>query len=749
MKTYCRIIWTLLTLVALATTALPQTRQARARTAPKPATPFAGAQQQLPLHRVILYSNGVAYFERRGQVTGHAEINLPFKQSQIDDVLKSMVVLDLGKGRIGAVSYNSSAPASARLSDIPFSIDSSTEDDQGGLSAVLKQLQGARVAVTAGLRTATGAILTVEETKSQIDANKPPVVTKSLVIVSETGEVSNFNLADVRSVKLLDEGARHDVSEFASASAAARRRDAKTITVTSDGEGTRELMISYTVAAPIWKTSYRVVLDPAGKPFFQGWAIVDNVSEEDWISVRLSLVSGTPVSFVQPIQQPMYRYRPVMPIPADVKLDPQVYETESDAGNATSGINGPLGVGIAGGTPGGVMGGIASPPPTRPQVQTPQNGRNFQQSSQLSANLPANITGSSEPVSTISDLITGSESGVETAASGNEVGDLFEYDIDQPVTVLRNRSALIPIVQSKLEGARVSVYNESLRRERPMSGLRLKNTSNLTLEGGALTVIDSDAYAGEALMERLKPGEERFLSFALDLRTLVTPKAKADREPAFFVRVINGVFQAHFHQTEKKTYKIVNQTDHARVLYIEHPIRQGWVLSDDTPKPSSKTASFYRFRVEMEPRKTVELTVTERLAMMDTYALSDISSHEVELFVSRHYIDDATRAALDKIIEIKTRQAAVGSRIQAADTEIEEIGEDQTRLRENIKALKDTAETKQLIARYVAKAGDQETRLEKLTEEKKSAGTELLQIQKELGAAIRGLSLDRKLEAAK
>jgi hypothetical protein len=163
---------------------------------------------------VILYSNGVAYFERRGTVTGHAEVALQFKQSQVDDVLKSMVVLDLGNGRIGAVSYNSSAPPSARLNDIPFSIESGTQATAtGGLAGVLKQLQGAKVVVTTGARTALGSVLTVEERKSQIDANKPPLTTFTLVIASDAGELTSFDLAEVRSVKLVDEGSKRDIAQ--------------------------------------------------------------------------------------------------------------------------------------------------------------------------------------------------------------------------------------------------------------------------------------------------------------------------------------------------------------------------------------------------------------------------------------------------------------------------------------------------------------------------------------------------------
>src|SRR4030095_11493477 len=286
--------------------------------------------------------------ERRGTVTGHAEIDLSFKQSQVDDVLKSMVVLDLGQGRIGAVSYNSSAPPSARMADIPFSIEAVSGN--GGLAGVLSQLQGARVVVAVANRTVTGSILTIEARKSQLDANKPAQISHALVIASEGGEVMRFDLAEVRSIKLVDEGTRRDVSEFANATASARRRDAKTIVVTSDGAGSREMLVSYTIAAPIWKTTYRVVLDSTGKPFFQGWAIVDNVSEEDWNNISLSLVSGSPVSFIQPIQKPFYRYRPVVGMPDDLKLSPQTYEdTEGGAAGTVSGrITDPAGAVVPG-----------------------------------------------------------------------------------------------------------------------------------------------------------------------------------------------------------------------------------------------------------------------------------------------------------------------------------------------------------------------------------------------------------------
>ncbi|HWP53845.1 MAG TPA: carboxypeptidase regulatory-like domain-containing protein, partial [Pyrinomonadaceae bacterium] len=761
--------------------------------------------QTLPIRRVILYSNGVAYIERRGAVTGHAEIDLSFKQSQVDDVLKSMVVLDLGQGRIGAVSYNSSAPPSARMADIPFAIEAGTASgNKGGLAGVLSQLQGARVVVATANRTVAGSILTIEERKSQLDANKPAQTSHALVIASEGGELMSFDLAEVRSIKLIDEGTRRDVSEFANATASARRRDAKTIVVTSDGAGSREMLVSYTIAAPIWKTTYRVVLDSTGKPFFQGWAIVDNVSEEDWNNVSLSLVSGSPVSFIQPIQKPFYRYRPVVGMPEDLKLSPQTYEdNEGGAAGTVSGrITDMNGATVASASvsitntatnqtfntttlsDGTFQSQTLAPGNYQVTINSPGFKRYVITNVRVSGNSPAyanatlevgsvsetvTVTSSANQFSNfptqrtaqglgfsggrnntvsglytltpglanngladrtkLSDAITRPDSGVETAATGSEVGDLFEYRIEQPVTVPRDRSALIPILQTRMEGERVSIYNEGNRRDRAMGGMLLKNTSSLTLEGGAMTVIDGDAYAGEALMERLKPGEERLISFALDLGTLVNASIKEDRAPAFMVRAINGVFQAHYYQTSKKIYTLTNQTDKPRVVFIEHPLRQDWTLTDDMAKPDAKTARYYRFRVPLGPHQKVELPVTERRALMDSYALMNFSRPDLELFIARNYIDAATRTVLEKILDVKSRMTLTDSRIEAIDKEVVEIGEDQGRLRDNIKALTATAEARALISRYVSKADTQETRLEQLNKDKKTLNDERASLQ--------------------
>ncbi len=700
------------------------------------ARPSAPANS-LPIRRVILYSNGVSYIERRGTVTGNAEINLSFKQSQVDDVLKSMVVLDLGQGKIGAVSYNSSAPASARMSEIPFSVGA-VSSDGAGIAGVLSQMQGSKVAVATDRGAVTGSVLTVE--KKTVRGEKETFTTSVLVLASENGEISSFDLRDVRSLRLLDEGTRNDIAEFANATASARRLDAKTITVTSEGTGTREMLVSYTVSAPIWKTTYRVVLDESGQPFFQGWAIVDNVSEEDWSNVQLSLISGSPVSFIQNLQKPLYRYRPIIPIPEDLNLRPQIYDPENETG-----VGYGSGSGRGDGSGYGSGAGSGSPPPPAPKPLFEGANNNFMVSSGFAG-------------SSVSDAIVRENSGVETAASGSDIGELFEYKIEQPVSVSRNRSALIPIIQSRMEGERVSIFREqsgdqsddddddeteAVRRAnpRPMSGLLLKNITAITFEGGPMTILDREAYAGEALMERLKPKEQRLISFALDLGTLVRIEKKEDREPAKLVKAVKGVFQVHYFKTDKKIYRLSNQSDRPKIVYIEHPVRKNWTLSPNFAKPDYTTARFYRFRVELAPFENKEITVGENLGMMDSYSLSSFSPKDLDVFMAGRFIDEPVRQKLAKLVDLRMRINTINEKLAASEKETEEITKDQARFRENIEALTKTTEARQLIARYIAKANTQESRLEEMNKEKQAMIDEKYKLEVELAIEIKNLEI--------
>ncbi|HSU24483.1 MAG TPA: hypothetical protein VLI65_00750, partial [Pyrinomonadaceae bacterium] len=387
------------------------------------------------------------------------------------------------------------------------------------------------------------------------------------------------------------------------------------------------------------------------------------------------------------------------------------------------------------------------PPPPAPRRMFEGANNNF-------------IVSSGYAGTSVSDAIVTEKSGVQTAANGEEIGDLFEYRIEQPISVERNRSALIPIIQTKMEGERVSIFREpdphpdsenadedeeteAVRKAnpRPMSGLLLKNITPMTFEGGSMTVLDRDAYAGEALMERLKPKEQRLISFALDLGTLVRVEQKEDREPAKLVKVVGGVFQVHYFKTDKKIYRLSNQTDKLKTVYIEHPVRKDWILSESSAKPDYTTARFYRFRVELQPFENKEITVAENLGMMDKYDMATLSPKDLDVFVASRFIDEPTRSRLGKLIDLRMRINQINAQLEATEKESEEITKDQERFRENIEALAKTPEAKQLIARYIAKANEQESRLEQIKKDRDAMTAEKEKLERELAIEIKNFEI--------
>ena len=76
-----------------------------------------------PLKKVTLYNHGVGYFERQGRINGDQQITFLFDAGQINDVLKSLVVLDLGKGTVKGVTFDTTKPVERQLEEFGISLD--------------------------------------------------------------------------------------------------------------------------------------------------------------------------------------------------------------------------------------------------------------------------------------------------------------------------------------------------------------------------------------------------------------------------------------------------------------------------------------------------------------------------------------------------------------------------------------------------------------------------------------------------
>lgn len=327
-------------------------------------------------------------------------------------------------------------------------------------------------------------------------------------------------------------------------------------------------------------------------------------------------------------------------------------------------------------------------------------------------------------------------------AEGSNLGDLFEYKLKDRVTIHKNESALVPIVQVHIAAEKVSLWNNSLGSQRPLRALWLTNSSALTLDGGSFTVLEDEAFAGEGLTDPIKPGEKRLVSYAADLGVRVDAKSESRPQRVTRVRIWRGVMSMTREMQQSTAYTVRDDDTTPRTVLIEHPLRVGWKLAEGTPKPEETTSNVYRFRVSVKPKETSNLEVGESEPLDTRYEISNVTDDQITLFLNQKSINAEVEAALRKIVEQKNRVAALDAEISRRNDEKQKIYEDQQRIRENLKALKGSPEERALTQRYTQQLADQETRLETLRKETQDFQTKRDQAQEELDTMIQSLSLD-------
>ncbi|HXX46385.1 MAG TPA: carboxypeptidase regulatory-like domain-containing protein [Candidatus Acidoferrales bacterium] len=332
--------------------------------------------------------------------------------------------------------------------------------------------------------------------------------------------------------------------------------------------------------------------------------------------------------------------------------------------------------------------------------------------------------------------------GAEAVAQGADLGDLFEYKLKDRVTIRKNESALVPIVQAHVTGEKVSLWNSGLNSPRPLRALWLTNSSGLTLDSGSFSILENEAFAGEGLTDAIKPGEKRLLSYAADLGVRVESRSEGDPQRVTHVRVDRGVMTQTCELRQQTVYTVRNDDTTPRTVLIEHPLRTGWLLAGDNAKPDETTSAVYRFRVKVDPKDSTIFAVRESRPLESTYQLTNLTDDQIKLFLQQKSISPEIEAAFRKIVEQKNRVAAVDAEISSRDDETQKIYDDQQRLRENLKALKGTAEERALTQRYTQQLADQETRLRALQRESADLQEKRDKAQAELDQMIQTLSLD-------
>jgi hypothetical protein len=368
----------------------------------------------------------------------------------------------------------------------------------------------------------------------------------------------------------------------------------------------------------------------------------------------------------------------------------------------------------------------------------PNKGRNYTSIAMLA---PGVLSGVANNVPG-AGLLNAARGGMESAASGADLGDLFEYKLKDRVTIRKNESALVPIVQAHVEAEKVSLWSSGLGSSRPLRALWLTNSSPLTLDGGSFSVLEGEAFAGEGLTDPIKPGEKRLLSYAADLGVRVDAKSASNPQHVTMVRIAHGVMIQTCELREETTYTVRNDDTAPRTVLIEHPRRADWLIAPEVSDPDETTMDAYRFRLPVGAKATSTLAVREFKPLNSNYQISDIDENQLKLFVQQKSINPEIEAAFRKIIEQKNQISALEDEISKRDDETKKIYDDQQRLRENLKALKGSAEERALTQRYTQQLNDQETRLETLQKESADLQTKHDQAQEALDKMVEDPTLN-------
>jgi len=745
----------LLAFAVIATAQQPAKPTAKA--APRPeARAEAAAPTQLPVTRVSLYKNGVGFFEHSGRVTGNQSVNIDFTTAQLNDVLQSLTAVDLNGGRIAGAGYNSTTPLEEQLKALPLALG----EDPTAVD-FYNAIRGARVEVRSGTATVSGRLLNIEVVNSP-ETNNQPACEKRLITVigdagPDSGTVRTLELTPATSVRLLDADLHTDVTRYLQLLASTRNQGLRHLTLQDNGTGTRELHVSYISEVPIWKSTYRILFtDPASPTAatkqtatVQGWSVVDNTTGADWINVQLSLIAGAPQSFIQPLSVPYYSRRPEIGLPQEAQLTPQTHESGEETKTAPTAApmqGKTLGSGNGAGLGGTIENQLYSQVPLS-MNGAPRDSTSFQYlmpgiqgnggayGGTGAANLNQNYV-EGMPVSAIASSFAAN---TETST----FDDYFAYNLAEPITIRKNESAMVPILQTSLPAESVTLVSyANARVSQPLRALWLTNSSTLTLDRGSFAILENGNFAGEGLLDPIHPDEKRLLSYAADQALHVSTGGENLTNHVTSVTAAKGVLRLHRTDIHEVTLVPRNAAPTRRTVVSEFPVVQGWQLDSD-PTPAETTPTLYRFRTLVDPGQTVRLHVGARRQGTTEYALTQSNDATLTYILSQSGNNTALQAALQPILEARRHVADMQTAVDKVNNHLKDLRSDEERQRSNITALA-TAD-KNSRERFVRDLNATEDQIAAAQKDLTTAQATLQTAKDSLASKIESLQIDETL----
>ncbi|MEW6026886.1 MAG: hypothetical protein AB1599_06305 [Planctomycetota bacterium] len=668
-----------------------------------------------PVKKIVLYKHGMGYFKRVGKIRDDATVTLDFKTDQMQDLLTSLYAIDYGKDcRIASIGYDSKDPIDKQLENILIRVP-----EGSALTQFVTQLKGVKVEIKVGTETARGSILGIEPVSQKSDDS---VLTAfKVVLLREDGAIQPFNLFDVSSMKILDARIQEDLQRILDIYKNSKYTDRKQVRIQTAGKGERNIQIGYLIEMPIWKTSYRLILaeEPAAKPYLQGWAIMENPTDEDWKDVNISFMAGNPISFKLDLYTSYYPQRPVINLASiiplvsgliamdkfaqgDMKLSAGYMDEKDDGLYEVIGVGGSRGA-------------------ARGEAKAKRNA-------------PA-LPGA--PAPSMSTMLAKS---VSSIASGVQIGELFAYESKSPISVGRRQAAMVPIVTEFVDGSKILYYRGSIS-PKLMNAFYLTNSSKLTLETGPVNLFEGSTAVGEGLLKQsLQPGMKEIVPFAIEAGCSIEVTGKDEYKPIHKASFVNGVMVLRQFLVKETAYKCINKSPKGFVFYIDHPKTGGYTLID-TAKPEEEVAGYYRFKMELGAGKTLEFKVTEQQEVASQVYVQNQSLDQIRFYLEQGYLSGKAKGLLKDVVGYMNSIAEYERVIQEAKKESEKLVNDQERYRKNMQILNtNNPKESEKRAEYLERLTRIEERLEKLDNTIRETSEKQRQIKSELNQKVQAFT---------
>lgn len=640
--------------------------------------PSLAFAQDLALKRVMLSSGGLGYFEYEATVEGDATLKLTVSLGQVDDVLKSLVVYD-DKGGVGGLSLPGREPLTQAFKDLPFD-----QNSLGSPAELLSTLKGAEISV-AGSRALSGKVVSVEEETVTLPGDKGTTKRTRVTLFTDRG-LQQFILEDAENLQFADASLRAKIGQALLAIQSNRAKDARTLELATRGEGKRTVRVAYIVEAPVWKASYRMTLPAdatAPRSALQGWAVVENLSGQDWKDVELTLVSGRPVAFRQALYNAYYVTRPEVPVEV--------------AGQLMPGVD---------------RGGVAADQLARKAMPVAPAQSQYEQQRRMAA--PA----AAAPPPPPAPVAAGAES-IEATDAATQV--VFKFP--RPVSVENGRTLSIPIIDRQVPAARLALFQPDTAARNPLAAIRLTNDGDTGLPPGIITIYERDkagyvTYVGDARLSGFPIGETRLLAYAVDEK-IVVERDVAQTDHIATGTIANGALRLSRVVRQTTTYRVRGPAKEPRQLIVMQRRLPGWTLAKPDAKGVELSEGNYRIPFQLPGGdQTQTFEVVQEQTQQQEIRLVETAADQIRVYAQAREFDAKTREALTKVLQLQQSVAEAQRKVTQVDGERQQIVQEQARLRDNLARVPANSD---LQRRYLATLDKQETDLEALAKRRADA----------------------------